>query len=219
VVAGILIAFWLDAWWDRTSARASEIVELAGVRLEVSEGIQVLERFLDIQTRYGIRLDHAMTQVASNMGSTVTLSDSTLQALVAWRTVDVSTAALNALIASGRLGTIRSSEVRTGLASYPTVLADLYEDEELARDFVELVLVPRLAPHGLLPAAYENHPMTRNLLGLEGTRGPEGAIQATPEILGLMAARRMHVRASEWGLQNVIGRAQHLIERLDEEVR
>jgi len=219
VVAGILIAFWLDAWWDRSSARESELVELAGVRSEVLEGIGILERFLDIQTRYGGRLDHAMTELASGTGSSVALADSTLQALLAWRTVDVPTAALDALIASGRLGTIRNSEVRAALASYPSVLADLYEDEQLARDFVELVLVPKLAPQGILPAAYQNHPMTRNLLGLEGSRGPGGSVQATPEVLGLVASRRMHVRASEWGLRNVIRRAEQLVASLDEEQR
>ena len=217
VVAGILIAFWLDAWWDRSSAREAELAELASVRSEVSEGIDVLEGFLDIQTRYGKRLDHAMTELTAEMGSSVALADSTLQALLAWRTVDVPTAALDALIASGRLGTIRNPDVRARLASYPTVLADLYEDEDLARDFVEMVLVPRLAPLGVLPAAYDNHPMTRNLLGLEGTPGPSGSVPATSEVLGLVAARRMHVRTSEWGLQNVLRSARELVMSLEAE--
>ena len=219
VVAGILIAFWLDAWWDRASAREAELAELAAVRSEVSEGIDVLERFLDIQTRYGLRLDYAMSELASRPGSSVAVADSVLQALFAWRTVDVPTAGLDALIASGRLGAIRSSEVRAGLAAYPTVLADLYEDEELARDFVELVLVPKFAPQGVLPAAYQNHPMTRNLLGQEGDAGPGGSIEVTPELLGLVAARRMHVRASEWGLRNVIAQAGQLVALLDAEGR
>ena len=219
VVAGILIAFSLDAWWDRSSARESELAELAAVRSEVSDGIEVLRRFLEIQTRYGQRLDQAVAQLGANMGSTVALSDSTLQALLAWRTVDVPTSALDALIASGRLGLIGNAEVRAALAAQPANLADLYEDEGLARDFVEMVLVPRLAPYGVLPAAYENHPLTQNLLGREGGSGRGASVQATQEILGLVAARRMHVRFSEWGLQNVIRSAQQLIVSLDAELR
>lgn len=218
IVAGILIAFWLDAWWDRASAREAELSELAGIRAELAKGVDVLTRFLDIQSAYGRHLDDTMLEL--NAGpERIALPDSALRALVAWRTVDVPTSSMDALVASGRLGTIRDLEIRGALASFPAVLDDLGEDEDLARDWVEMVLVPYLAPLGVLPDAYDNHPMTRSLMGETGTTGVVLDIRGSPELLGLVSARRMHVRASEWGIRNAIAHAENLINLLDEEVR
>lgn len=218
LVAGILIAFWLDAWWDRASARDAELSELAGIRAELAEGVGVLTTFLDIQSAYGRHLDNLILELRAGVRR-VPLPDSTLRALVAWRTVDFPSASMDALVGSGRLGSVRDLEVRAALASFPAVLDDLREDEDLARDWVEMVLVPYLAPSGILPDAYENHPMTRSLSGETGMTGVALEITGSAELLGLVSARRMHVRASEWGLRNAIGRAEDLLSLLDDEIR
>ena len=113
IVASILLAFALDAWWDSRGQRQEETqVEVATV-------------------------DLARTLIAP--------------------TFDPRTGTLDGLLASGRLGILKSESLRQRLAAWPGLLADAAEEEvrsdALIRDLMEPILWKEmdLSPAHTLP--------------------------------------------------------------------
>jgi hypothetical protein len=209
VVASILIAFSLDAWWDRAAEERRLHDGLATLRLEVQRDLSALEDLaLDVQ-RISANLDSLMV-LLPEAPRPVALPDSLLGATVRWRTSDVSTSTFEMLVASGSLHLIQDQELSRMIAGLPAFLADVQEDESLGRDYVEYVVSPLLAEHGLATVAYAH----RNR--------PEGAglthVTPPPALSGMLAARRMHLRFSELGLEAIQAYQRDLLSRIETEL-
>ncbi len=142
IVASILLAFALDAWWD-TSQRSRETADLLTA---LDEEFALAAAELD-GTLFGHR-------------SVVAAVDTTLRRLragenrvpagsVAWvldaPTSDIHQGTLTALMASGGLERLPSQQLRTLLAGWPAAVADIQEEELEARSFVRAQLMPYLS--------------------------------------------------------------------------
>ena len=118
VVAGILIAFSLDAWWDTRREKLSQEAQLRALHEEFTanrERIdQAEERHDDISLRSRALLSALQLHPA---GSDVQVADSLLASVFEWRTQPWSTGTIEALIASGTFG---RSPIRSYAASWPT---------------------------------------------------------------------------------------------------
>jgi hypothetical protein len=146
VIASILIAFGLEAWWadrglqrDLSADLASVREQLRSVRLTVESQSRRSQRIMDVGNRL---LERLASERASGV---VTVPDTVVfWAVSATPTMNVSIGAVDALIASGRFGAIRHAELRTALANLDARVASVTENQVTARDYSLSVLSPRL---------------------------------------------------------------------------
>lgn len=149
VVAGILIAFALDAWWDARGERVQNEARLVALSEDFRASLDRLDSALARHTHIHGRTRALVEALrGSPPGAEVAVPDSLLSALFEWRTQDWSTGAVEAVLASGGLRGLGSLTLRARLAAWPARVDDIYEDQVLARDFINSVVIPAMAEQG-----------------------------------------------------------------------
>ena len=145
IVVGILLAFAIDAWWDAKQDRKAEEVHLDALRVEfidvaglVAAELDQLEAAADT-TRWLLSLspDEAMAVGES------TIADA-LVVIFRLGRLNLSSGALDALMASGRLGLLSDPELTEQLAAWPAALAEVYENASWLVESQEQRLVPTI---------------------------------------------------------------------------
>ncbi len=153
IVASILLAFGIQAWWEESQERAEERDALERLDAEFLEVDSVLVEW---------RANHAAVVDACDVllahtgpaGSAAALSDDSLAFLIGevrlgW-TIDPPLATLSALESSGQIAALRNQDVLTQLASWRALMDDLQDDEEGLRESVDRHLNPYLYSHAAL---------------------------------------------------------------------
>lgn len=156
IVASILLAFSIDAWWgDRESHKELEL-ELANVKSELQENRRrvALEIFLlERITSAGNSLIGTMT--ANQDATTITVPDSLAWLTTVWSpTLDASFGAVDALVSSGRLAEVEDPALRSGLAGIRARFEDTQEEEQTARMVQYSLFFPLLIDKVDLHALY-----------------------------------------------------------------
>lgn len=142
-----------------------------------------------------------------------------LGSAITWRTSDVSTSTLDALMASGDLNLLGNAELRSNLAGLPAFLLDVTEDEIIAQAFAENEMSIFLAREGLAEIAYAYRAGVQDPGGIQSLHVPaEISVLSSPELIGFLTARRVHFWYSESGLPTVRQYLQTLIEQIDNEL-
>jgi hypothetical protein len=147
IVASILLAFALDAWWDSRGQRQEETQVLENLRSEFQAAGSQLDRYLilDQTTLASIEgiLRSARAAHAAGRAQVEVATVDLARTLIA-PTFDPRTGTLDGLLASGRLGILKSENLRQRLAAWPGLLADAAEEEvrsdALIRDQMEPIL-------------------------------------------------------------------------------
>ena len=147
VVLGIVLGFQVTAWGSERAARAEERALLTGLR---SEFEQVLEG-IAAQVAKHRRVESAVVTILDTLAKaerngerTGTVPDATLAWALVPTTTYFSQGTLSGILVSGRLGLIRDRDLRTALAAWGGMLADVTEDENASRDIVINQLEPTL---------------------------------------------------------------------------
>lgn len=142
IVASILLAFGIDAWWADVQDQKDEALILRALATEFRENLAELRAVHEVHARYAQELAELVgIMVAQPDGSILQVGDSQLRPLISFRTADPATGTLSTLLASGRIDLIRDEELQQALAGWPAVVEDVAEDERLVRDFVHGQLV------------------------------------------------------------------------------
>ena len=192
IVASILLAFAIDAWWDGVQERAEEQEILSSLRAEFEANQIVLARTAEIHRR----VLGAMQDIVSASETQTSVHDESLDSLFGQAGgtphYNPATGALAATISSGRIGLVRSIELRNRLAGWNSVVSDLIRDEQTRRDFVVHELRPALAEFGIAG-------------GFSATNGPEADFSE--------ALRSRQVLAH---LRTEIGNVAHLLTHFDD---
>jgi hypothetical protein len=149
IVASILLAFSIDAWWDSVQDRAEERDIIRLLRAEFEANQKVLARTAGIH-----RLNlGAMREIISASETDITIHDESLDSLFrqAGGTPHYNPAAgaLAATISSGRIDLVRNIKLRNRLAGWNSVVSDLILDERTRRDFVVHQIRPAFAEFGI----------------------------------------------------------------------
>ncbi len=108
IVASILLAFAIDAWWDNYQADNDTQEILDAVRLEMESNVTRLQDSI----AHHVAIVDAV-RVAQNQGSIDGLVDT---AVIDVETFEPSTGALETLVATGMLGEIDDPALRISLA-------------------------------------------------------------------------------------------------------
>jgi hypothetical protein len=132
IVASILLAFAIDAWWDERELREQEIAQLYALHADFTENVKRLQDVIDwqevvvaSQTRLlGIIHGH------QDMPNEEALKKLVTDSFMFYRLEEV-LGAYQALVSSGDLRMIRDRKLRAAIAEFAGTLGDGYEDEEL----------------------------------------------------------------------------------------
>lgn len=132
IVVSILLAFAIDAWWEDSRERADERATLQDLRQEFQQNRTELGRTMGLHR-----------EAAGSLQALSEMSDAEVRALppdrvlrfhidlVRSNTFDDRIGTLDGLITSGRLGIIRSDEVRSLLGLWKGTVDDLFDDADM----------------------------------------------------------------------------------------
>src|SRR5262245_9529101 len=124
VLAGVLMAFAIDAWWDSRSDRVREAQYVAAIKAELLGNRQAVNDHIQQMLSDIKDVSHYLNTVVAANAQTV--SDSAIHAMV-WNVGPYyafvpARAAFDDLIASGGLQLIRSDTLRRAIAAYGQAL-------------------------------------------------------------------------------------------------
>lgn len=144
VVASILIAFALDAWWDDKQLEKEMAEDLAIVEFELAENLRLVDLTIDIMERVAATSDEIVATLKAHPDDTsVEIAGSALfWGIFASPTLDPSFGGIDTWIAAGRLAGIQSIELRQRLASIRGKVSDVTEEQYVARDMLIREIYP-----------------------------------------------------------------------------
>jgi hypothetical protein len=217
VVGGILIAFSLDAWWDGRKLVRWETGQLQALHDEFSRNLSQFESMEQNHGRAAESVFSMLMKVSeAPVGTELVFADSVLYHLVNWRTTDVFTGTLDALLASGQLNQISDAGTRRLLAEWPAELEDALEDEQLARDFLVHAMAPRLAGEGVMFRAYTAHLGRRWPEVLEVPR--DVTVRSSVALRDLLAERLRHLRYNEGSSVELQSKIRLILDSLERQL-
>jgi hypothetical protein len=135
IVASILLAFAIDAWWDGRLQRAAERAAIVGLVQDFEANTELLDDALRATSASMDRIWRVSTLTDAEIAATpVDSAQVYLFSLWVPTTFDSRDATLDALIASGNLDLIRDAQLRGILARWKNLVTDATEESELIFD-------------------------------------------------------------------------------------
>ena len=144
VVASILIAFALDAWWAERQLEQEIAEDLAIVEYEMAENIRLAQLTIDIMEQVVAASNIILTALEAQPDSVIAeVPDNTFfWGFFSNPTFDPSLGGTDAWIAAGRLAGIDSPQLRQRLASVRGKVADVREEQLVGRDISVFEIYP-----------------------------------------------------------------------------
>ena len=154
IVASILLAFAIDAWWGELQERQFEEETIQGL-LEEYQGHQ---RSLAFAKQLHLRILRAVASLitASHRGTYESAEfdvDSAISLLKIPPTTDLGSGVRDALVSSGQIELLSNKQLRYQLAEWESVMDELIDDERTGTTIVLEIVAPYLTRHGV-PNAY-----------------------------------------------------------------
>ena len=221
IVGSILLAFALDAWWNRQNREHELREQLEVVSREMQSTAAALERALrahDLNAYLAEQLTSTLRQVAE--GSDVAVSDTMIGPLFPQVTADVTTGSLDAFIAAGGLELIEDAEARRDLLGWATRIEDLLDDETYLRNFAAADLASHLrANYAVANAERQSTPILLSKLAGGPPVPPDQLSMVTlrreQQLMNLLAARESGERGMRSGLVDMLDQAARIVVALE----
>lgn len=219
VVASILIAFSLDAWWDSAVERRQEDELL----------VNLLDEFRGNEPQLALRISNherlssgsgALAGMLQRAGpELVTVPDSLLITLLITPTFDPTLGTLEEAQNSGRTSLIQNAELRRLLSSWSGQARDVREEEQLSLQLVQREFYPSLGRLVVLADL-----MAEGGSWVEGTpserlRSGSTAVPASPPLINFAAQRAQRSRRAALELADLRAHMDAIIKLLEHEVR
>lgn len=220
IVLSILLAFAIDAWWQDRVEQEQQREHLLSMRAEFESSIAGLEEVITSIKYHGKNIDTLISMVKSvPENESINIPGELMGSVVTWRTSDVSTSTLDALMASGNLNLLTNVELRKELASFPAFLLNITEDELLAQQFAVFEMTKILAREGLLEIAYAYRQGVQESELITLAAPVSIDVKHTPELVGMLTTRRVHTYYSDLQLPSIQEYLSRLIEMIDIELK
>jgi hypothetical protein len=176
IIVGVLVALQFEGWRDLRRDGAREAEQLEALLGDFQSNVSRLEQTASLQRRV---LDASRILLEDfERGRSIVPPDSLAElyaGALSWYALEPVTGAYDALIASGDIGLLQSTELRRHLAEFYGEIAAGFEDHENEMDVLALMLdESKDVLLGLAPQGY----------GVEDLEG------ATPEAAALLVANR-----------------------------
>jgi hypothetical protein len=157
IVASILLAFAIDAWWGDRDSRKQLGLELANVMSELEDNRKRVELEIALLGRITLAGSTLLDAMSANERiTTVIVPDSLAWLTTVWSpTLDASFGAVDALVSSGRLAQVENPALRSGLAGIRAQFEDALEEELNARMVQYTLIFPLLVDKADLQVLYQ----------------------------------------------------------------
>ena len=223
IVASILLAFGIEAWWSSAQEQESLRLELGAVREEMRSNHEHLSEWLVVhhQVVAGGRLilDAAS---AAHGSSPILIADSAIVGAGLVPTINPSSGALNLLISSGRLALVESLELRLALSGWSSVVEDTGEGERAGYTFMVEQMLPIMRALWSIEmnARYAelNALFWENRSGGAAMPDTESSVPVTDEYLIAVASKAGISRNVVRELEALIDRVDLIVQLLDAEL-
>ena len=157
IVASILLAFTIDAWWDERQDRKMERDDLERLHAEF---VWNRDRIGDFGTpaRAAAASAELYKSLAVHLGQDgpLEIQNALIETIRRTPTFDDVTPVLDGLILSGRLDNIRDREVLLAISYWQRHIQQVQQVDLGARQFVFTELVPALAKRGNMGPTYDD---------------------------------------------------------------
>ena len=162
IIASILIAFGIDAWWGYQQDRGAERAVLA----DLEEEFQRVVENVALQTeRFESRTQDMEWLLNLSLEETdvpVERFDEALTSLVGAPLFDRETPVQEAIVASGRINVLGDDELRYRLVEWSRLSANVTDNDLLIRDYLGGVVIPFFAVHEIpIGRAFETYRQDR----------------------------------------------------------
>ena len=136
IVGSILLAFWIDAWWEDRQLEQETAEDLAIVEYELTENIRLVRITIDIMNQVVAANRELVALLKAHPDAdAVEVPDTVVfWSLFSNPTFDPSLGGTDAWIATGRLQGLESAVLRQSLASVRGKVEDIVEEQRIARE-------------------------------------------------------------------------------------
>jgi len=143
IIASILLAFAIDAWWQDRQIRVEEQEILAGLHTEFIANHEVLTRNLSSNLQAMQSLQDFLSLIEGDQSQdTKAIVLAVLTDMGGPYTTDLGNGTLNALLSSGRLENLTNKRLRALLTAWEGVIGDVWDDEANSLKVVLEIFVP-----------------------------------------------------------------------------
>ncbi len=150
IVASILLAFSIDAWWDDRKDRAEEQRILTSLKSEFEQNLELI----DIEFSYRRAVVDSILKILDASIAPTSVEPDLLDGLISdlswWQNIKYSRGAIDGLLQSGGLSLIENEELRRVLVSMPSQFDDTAGSELYDQDITRNVILPYLRTHSSL---------------------------------------------------------------------
>lgn len=139
IVASILLAFAIDAWWDDRKERASDIVHLQGV-LEELESHQVLLAEAITSHRLTVDLGYELFELLSpnQTGAEKRRTTEVIDLMFNFYRINAPFGSVQTAMSAGAIPRMTDVELASDIANWPTTIDDLLEEQNNAGETIVL---------------------------------------------------------------------------------
>lgn len=219
IVASILLAFAIDAWWQRQNEADLADTLKAGLRDDFEASQAHIAQWLSGNQR----MFRALTAFRDRLAATPT--DGEISVPIEWvmaavgaPTYSPTESTLQTAISSGQIELIGDIDLRDQLAKWQQQLDDTREDELLIRQIVVHQLVPEIAAQTRLARAFEFDLIVPWFVG-DITLDPDEKLElrATTRLEGVIAERLFYTTFVVGGLGDIQETQAQILRLLEEE--
>ena len=153
IVASILLAFAIDAWWAERLERAAEREELSRLYDEFKSNYERLDAWVserghvDRQREAALNVSETLSTALKDGLKTVLLSDRQIAEIIRTPTFEARMSVFDGLVRSGRVEIIENRGIVKAMAEWEGRLRSTNDEEQRGLRFVNDQLFPALATH------------------------------------------------------------------------
>ncbi len=145
IIVGILLAFSIDAWWEGRQQRAGDLTHLQGV-LEELESHKVLLAEAIESHRSTVDLGYELFELLASDQSPAQKERTTevIDLMANFYRINAPFGSLQTAMSSGAMARMQDVDLASAIASWPTTIEDLLEEENNAATIIILDHYARL---------------------------------------------------------------------------
>ncbi len=214
VVLSILLAFAIDAYWDRYQDRLRERQLLGDLLTDFQESRPGLVARVELAQRMARNNRLFVDRISAHHGQhPLAIPDSLVLGALGGPTYEPNTNALDAAMNSGEIELISNKEIRAQLAHWSRLLLDTREDEIEVRRLTNEQLVPTLGKAVDLGPYYPElltWSLGQPVTGLPG----QVEFRPTPEISSLLSLRNFYMQFAADDLADLLEALDQMVAML-----